>query len=160
MIYEVHVKGFSKRNPNVPEHLRGTYAGLAHPSSIEYLKKLGITAVELLPIHHFIDDGHLLDRGLVNYWGYNTLGFFAPASAVQRLTAIEEGRSTSSSEMVKALHAAGIEVILDVVYNHTCEGNEKGPTLSFQAAYATPRITGWCRTIRGSIWTTRAPATR
>ena len=131
LIYEVHVKGFSKRNPNVPEHLRGTYAGMAHPSSIEYLKKLGITAVELLPIHHFIDDGHLLDRGLVNYWGYNTLGYFAPASRYSA-SGDRGGQVNEFREMVKALHAAGIEVILDVVYNHTCEGNEKGPTLSFR----------------------------
>jgi isoamylase len=131
VIYEVHVKGFSKRNPNVPENLRGTYAGLAHQASIDYLKKLGITAVELLPVHHFIDDGHLVERGLSNYWGYNTLGYFAP-----------EARYSSSGDcggqvhefkgMVKALHAAGIEVILDVVYNHTCEGNHLGPMLSFK----------------------------
>jgi len=131
LIYELHVKGFSKRNPDVPENLRGTYAGLAHSSSIEYLKKLGVTAVELLPIHHFIDDGHLLDRGLVNYWGYNTLGYFAPAARYSS-SGDRGGQVREFREMVKALHAAGIEVILDVVYNHTCEGNEKGPTLSFK----------------------------
>lgn len=131
LIYEMHVKGFSKRNPAVPESIRGTYAGLAHPSSIEYLKKLGVTAVELLPIHHFIDDGHLLDKGLVNYWGYNTLGYFAPE---RRYSSSGDcgGQVTEFKEMVKALHGAGIEVIIDVVYNHTCEGNEKGPMLSFK----------------------------
>ena len=131
LVYEVHVKGFSKLNPEIAENLRGTYAGMAHPSSIAYLKKLGITAVELLPIHEFIDDGHLLDKGLVNYWGYNTLGYFAPASRYSssgnRGEQVREFR-----EMVKALHAEGIEVILDVVYNHTCEGNEMGPTAMFR----------------------------
>ena len=128
IIYELHVRGFSKRNPDVPEDLRGTYAGLAHEASIEYLKKLGITAVELLPVHHFIDEGHLLDRGLRDYWGYNTLGFFAPMA---RYSSSGEtgGQVVEFKEMVKRLHQEGIEVILDVVYNHTCEGNEKGPTL-------------------------------
>ena len=131
LIYEVHVKGFSKRNPEVPEEIRGTYAGMAHPSSIAYLKKLGITAVELLPIHHFIDDGHLLDKGLVNYWGYNTLGYFAPEARYSS-SGDRGGQVKEFREMVKALHAEGIEVILDVVYNHTCEGNEKGPTAMFR----------------------------
>jgi glycogen operon protein len=131
LIYEMHVKGFSKRNPSVPESIRGTYAGLAHPSSIEYLQKLGVTAVELLPIHHFIDDGHLLDKGLVNYWGYNTLGYFAPE---RRYSSSGDcgGQVREFKEMVKTLHSTGIEVIIDVVYNHTCEGNEKGPMLSFK----------------------------
>jgi len=131
VIYEIHVRGFSKCNPNVPENLRGTYAGLAHPASIDYLKKLGITAVELLPVHHFIDSGHLVDRGLGNYWGYNTLGFFAPMA---RYSSSGDcgGQVTEFKQMVKALHAAGIEVILDVVYNHTCEGNERGPSLSMK----------------------------
>jgi isoamylase len=131
VIYEVHVKGFSKLNPAVPEELRGTYAGLAHPSSIEYFKKLGITAVELLPVHHFIDEGHLVERGLRDYWGYNTLGFFAPMA---RYCSCGElgGQVREFKEMVKALHAAGIEVILDVVYNHTCEGNHLGPMLSWK----------------------------
>ena len=131
LIYEMHVKGFSKCNPAVPEPIRGTYAGLAHPSSIDYLQKLGVTAVELLPIHHFIDDGHLLDKGLVNYWGYNTLGYFAPERRYSS-TGDRGGQVTEFKEMVKALHRAGIEVIIDVVYNHTCEGNEKGPMLSFK----------------------------
>jgi glycogen operon protein len=131
VIYEVHVKGFSKRNPNVPENLRGTYAGLAHPASIAYLKTLGITAVELLPIHHFIDEGHLVDKGLSDYWGYNTLGYFAPMSRYSS-SGDQGGQVREFKEMVKALHAARIEVILDVVYNHTCEGNHMGPTLSWR----------------------------
>ena len=131
VIYEVHVKGYSIKNPMVPENLRGTYAGLAHESSINYLKLLGVTAVELLPIHHFIDDGHLVDKGLANYWGYNTLAYFAPMS---RYSACGDrgGQVYEFKEMVKALHKAGIEVILDVVYNHTCEGNQLGPTLSMK----------------------------
>ena len=131
VIYEMHVRGFSKRNPDLPENLRGTYAGLAHPASIDYLKRLGITAVELLPIHQFIDEGHLVDRGLRDYWGYNTLGFFAPMSRYSS-SGDQGGQVREFKEMVKALHAAGIEVILDVVYNHTCEGNHKGPTLSWR----------------------------
>jgi isoamylase len=131
VIYEMHVRGFSMRNPYVPEKLRGTYAGLAHPSSIDYLRRLRITAVELLPIHHFIDEGHLVDRGLRDYWGYNTLGFFAPMSRYSA-SGDQGGQVREFKEMVKALHAAGIEVILDVVYNHTCEGNHKGPSLSWR----------------------------
>lgn len=131
IIYEVHVKGFSVRNPLVPEKLRGTYAGLAHEASINYLKQLGVTAVELLPIHHFIDAGHLLDKGLCNYWGYNTLGYFAPMSRYSSCG--DDGCQVNEfKQMVKTLHAAGIEVILDVVYNHTCEGNQLGPMLSFE----------------------------
>jgi len=131
VIYEVHVKGFSNRNPMVPENLRGTYAGLAHEASINYFKELGITAVELLPVHHFIDEGHLLDKGLVDYWGYNTLGYFAPMSRYSS-SGDRGGQVNEFKEMVKAFHAAGIEVILDVVYNHTCEGNHMGPTLSWK----------------------------
>lgn len=131
IIYEVNVKGFSATHPEVPEELRGTYAGLAAPANISYLKKLGITAVELLPVHSFLQDKMLVERGLSNYWGYNTLNFFAPearySSAGDRGEQIGEFKS-----MVKSLHAAGIEVILDVVYNHTCEGNHLGPTLSFK----------------------------
>lgn len=131
VIYEVHVKGYSQRNPMVPENLRGTYAGLAHPASINYLKTLGVTAVELLPVHHFIDDGHLLDDGLCNYWGYNTLGYFAPMA---RYSSVGDagGQVSEFKQMVKDLHAAGLEVILDVVYNHTCEGNRMGPILSWK----------------------------
>jgi isoamylase len=131
IIYEMHVRGFSKRNPDVPEELRGTYAGLAHEASISYLKKLGITAVELLPVHHFIDEGHLLDRELRDYWGYNTLGYFAPMSRYS--SSGDDGQQVIEfKQMVKRLHAEGIEVILDVVYNHTCEGNEKGPMLCWK----------------------------
>jgi isoamylase len=131
IIYEVHVRGFSMRNPDVPEKLRGTYAGLAHDASIAYLKKLGITAVELLPVHHFIDEGHLLDKGLRDYWGYNTLGYFAPMARYS--SSGDDGEQvTEFKQMVKRLHAEGLEVILDVVYNHTCEGNEKGPILSLK----------------------------
>ena len=131
VIYEVHVKGFTRQHPDIPEELRGTYAGMAHPAAIEHLKHLGVTAVELLPIHSFLDDEFLVDQGLTNYWGYNTLGFFAPAARYaankQPGAEINEFR-----DMVKALHAAGIEVILDVVYNHTAEGGELGPVLSWR----------------------------
>jgi glycogen operon protein len=131
VIYETHVKGFTKRHPGVPESLRGTYAGMAHPAAIEYLQDLGVTAVELLPIHQFFHDGFLLDRGLRNYWGYNSIGYFAPHNEYgsrQRPNAVVP----EFKHMVKSLHAAGIEVILDVVYNHTAEGNHDGPLLSFR----------------------------
>ncbi len=131
VIYEVHVKGFTMRHPEVPPELRGTYAGLATRPAIEHLTRLGVTAVELLPIHEFVDDPFLAARGLRNYWGYSTLGFFAPAqryaSRGSRGQQVDEFRG-----MVKALHRAGLEVILDVVYNHTCEGNHLGPTLSLK----------------------------
>jgi isoamylase len=131
IIYEVHVKGFTMRHPDVPEALRGTYAGLATPAAIEYLQSLGVTAVELLPVHHFVTDKPLIDRGLSNYWGYNTIGFFAPD--VRYGVASDRGRHVNEFKtMVKTLHSAGIEVILDVVYNHTAEGNHLGPTLSFR----------------------------
>ncbi|CAN5713709.1 glycogen debranching protein GlgX [soil metagenome] len=131
IIYEVHVKGFTMRHPGVPDELRGTYAGMAHPSSIEHLRTLGITAVELLPVHEMIDEGHLIDKRLVNYWGYNTLNFFSPAA--RYASTKEPGAQVREfKEMVKALHRAGIEVLLDVVYNHTAEGSELGPTLSFK----------------------------
>jgi isoamylase len=128
LIYEVHVKGFTQRHPEVPPELRGTYAGLASFPAIEHLTQLGVTAVELLPVHHHVNDRHLVERGLTNYWGYNTIGFFAPDS---RYSATGEPVSEFKS-MVKRLHDAGIEVILDVVYNHTGEGNHLGPTLSFR----------------------------
>ena len=131
IIYEVHVRGFSKLNEAVPENLRGTYAGLACEPSIRYLKKLGITAVELLPVHHFIDEGHLVDRGLHDYWGYNTLAYLAPMSRYSS-SGDTGGQVVEFRQMVKALHKAGIEVILDVVYNHTCEGNRMGPMLSMK----------------------------
>lgn len=131
VIYEVHVKGFSKRHPEIPEHLRGTYAGLAHPVSIDYLTSLGVTAVELLPVHQFVHEKHLGDKGLRNYWGYHSYGYFAPhneyAADKDPIGAINEFKG-----MVKLLHAAGLEVILDVVYNHTGEGNHLGPMLSFK----------------------------
>jgi isoamylase len=131
IIYEVHVKGFTRRHPDVPEELRGTYAGMGHPAAVEYLQQLGITAVELLPIHEMIDEGHLIEKGLVNYWGYNTLNFFSPAA--RYAAAKEPGAQVREfKEMVRTLHAAGIEVLLDVVYNHTAEGSELGPTLSFK----------------------------
>jgi glycogen operon protein len=129
-IYETHVKGMTKLHPDVPEEQRGSYAGLAHPAVIDHLSKLGVTAVELMPVHQFVQDATLLEKGLRNYWGYNTVAFFAPHSgyaSVRRGGQVQEFKG-----MVKALHAAGIEVILDVVYNHTAEGNHLGPTLSFK----------------------------
>ena len=131
VIYEVHVKGFSKLWPEIPEELRGTYAGVGSAAAIDYLTKLGVTAVELLPVHAHIDDKVLIDRGLKNYWGYNTIGFFAPHAAYSSSGQMGEQVSEFKS-MVRSLHAAGIEVILDVVYNHTAEGNQLGPTLSFR----------------------------
>jgi len=131
IIYEIHVKGFTKLHSQIPENIRGTYTALAHPAVINYLKDLGITAVELMPVHYFISDRHLEEKGKMNYWGYNTIGFFSPDV---RYT----GRATSGEQvfefknMVKELHKAGIEVILDVVYNHTGEGNQLGPTFSFR----------------------------
>jgi isoamylase len=131
IVYETHVKGFTKRLCALPEHIRGTYAGLAHPAAVEYLQKLGITAVELLPVHQFVQDSHLRDRGLRNYWGYNSIGYFAPHN---EYSSSEWGGSQvrEFKQAVKALHAAGVEVILDVVYNHTAEGNHLGPVLSFK----------------------------
>jgi isoamylase len=131
VIYELHVKGFTATHPEIPEELRGTYAGLAHPVAIDYLKKLGITAVELMPVHEFVDDKILLDRGLRNYWGYNSINFLSPEARYS--ASGDRGEQIGEfKQMVKALHRAGIEVILDVVYNHTAEGNQMGPTLSFK----------------------------
>lgn len=131
IIYEIHVKGFTANHPDIPPELRGTYAGLAHPAAIEYLKKLGITAIELMPVHHFVHDKHLVDRGLKNYWGYHPISYFAPhfeyAFDKRPGAAVAEFK-----QLVKVLHQAGIEVILDVVYNHTGEGNHFGPMLSFK----------------------------
>ena len=131
IIYETHVKGFTKLNENVREDLRGTYAGLASDSAVEYLVSLGVTAVELLPIHHIADEPHLVERGLKNYWGYSTIGYFAP-HALYAATGSEGDQVKEFKGMVKALHRAGIEVILDVVYNHTAEGNHLGPMLAFR----------------------------
>lgn len=131
IIYETHVKGFTKLHPGIPEELRGTYAGMAHPVTIQYLKDLGITAVELMPVHHFVADRHLVDRGLTNYWGYNTIGFFAPDARYSSSGVMGE-QVNEFKQLVKVLHQAGIEVLLDVVYNHTGEGNHMGPTLSFR----------------------------
>jgi glycogen operon protein len=131
VIYEAHVKGLTKTHPRIPEAIRGSYAAVAHPVMLEHYKKLGITAVELMPVHQFVYDNHLADRGQHNYWGYNTIGFLAPhndySSSGQRGQQVQEFKA-----MVKALHAEGLEVILDVVYNHTAEGNQQGPTLSFR----------------------------
>ena len=131
VLYETHVKGFTKRHPAIPAEIRGTYAGIAHPESIKYLKQLGITAVELLPVHQFVQDSTLVERGLRNYWGYNSIGYLAPhneyAASGERGEQVQEFK-----HLVKTLHEAGIEVILDVVYNHTAEGNHLGPMLSFK----------------------------
>jgi|SRR4051812_4641981 len=129
IVYELHVKGFTKQHPGVPETLRGTYAGLASPAAIDHFLKLGITAVELLPVQYHIDEEFLAGRERTNYWGYNTLGYFAPDP---RYAAAKPNAADEFRQMVRDLHAAGIEVILDVVYNHTAEGNEHGPTLSFR----------------------------
>jgi glycogen operon protein len=131
IIYEAHVKGFTQLHPDIPEELRGTYRGIAHPAAIKYLRELGITAIELMPVHHFVTDKYLLDQGLTNYWGYNTIGFFAP-DVRYASSGICGEQVREFKEMVKELHRAGIEVILDVVYNHTGEGNHLGPTLSFR----------------------------
>jgi glycogen operon protein len=129
IIYETHVKGFTKLHPGVPQRLRGTYAGLGSKKAVEYIKSLGVTSVELMPIHTFINDSYLLDKGLTNYWGYNSIGFFAPDPRY----AFDRGESLLEfKEMVSNFHDAGLEVILDVVYNHTAEGNQLGPTLSFK----------------------------
>ena len=131
VIYEAHVRGMTNLNQDVPPDIRGTYAGLAYPAVVDYLKKLGITAIELMPIHQFVNDSFLQQKGLSNYWGYNTIGFFAPHNAYSSVG--ERGQQVNEfKSMVKAYHRAGMEVILDVVYNHTAEGNHMGPTLSFK----------------------------
>jgi isoamylase len=129
IIYELHVKGFTRRHPAVRPELQGTYAGLGRPEIIDYIRKLGVTTVELLPVHTFVSDNHLLEKGLTNYWGYNSVGFFAPDPryAAARYDSLREFK-----EMVSRFHEGGLEVIMDVVYNHTAEGNERGPTLSFK----------------------------
>jgi len=162
VIYELHVKGFTKLHPEVPENLRGTYAGLVAPAVIEYLQSLGVTAVELLPIHEHVDDRFLVEQGRVNYWGYNSLGYFAPdarySSSGSRGEQVREFKA-----MVKTLHAAGIEVILDVVYNHTAEAGRTGPTLSFRGidnlAYYRQQPGNLRETIRSAGPTIELPAT-
>ncbi len=153
VIYELHVRGFTMQHPEVPPPLRGTYAGLATAPVIDYLQRLGITTVELMPVHAYVDDRHLVQAGLRNYWGYNTIGYFAPDS---RYSA--SGKVNEFKTMVKALHSAGFEVILDVVYNHTAEGNELGPTLAFRGidnrSYYRLRPT-----IPAITWTSPGPAT-
>jgi glycogen operon protein len=130
VVYETHVKGFTRRHPGIPEELRGTYAGLAHPTAVRYLQRLGITAIELLPVHQFVQDSTLLDRGLRNYWGYNSIAYLAPHDEYARRSG---GRQVQEfKHLVKTMHQAGIEVILDVVYNHTAEGNHLGPVLSLK----------------------------
>jgi len=131
IVYELHVKGFTARHPKIPEHLRGTYAGLAHPAAIEHLVRLGVTTVEIMPIHQFVNDAFLLDRGLSNYWGYNTIGYFAPHAGYSSRGS-EGAQVAEIKQLVKAMHEADLEVILDVVYNHTAEGNHLGPTLAFR----------------------------
>jgi glycogen operon protein len=131
VIYEAHVKGLTQRHPGVPGELRGTYAAIGHPAIVDHLTDLGVTAIELMPVHQFVNDPHLLEKGLSNYWGYNTIGFFAPHNGYSR--APNPGQQVQEfKQMVKSLHAADIEVILDVVYNHTAEGNHMGPTLCFR----------------------------
>jgi glycogen operon protein len=131
VIYEAHVRGLTREHPVIPDEQRGTYLGLAHPAVISHLKGLGVTAVELMPVHQFVTDSHLREKGLGNYWGYNTIGFFAPHNAYSA-SGIRGQQVQEFKTMVRALHQAGIEVILDVVYNHTAEGNHLGPTLSFR----------------------------
>jgi glycogen operon protein len=131
IIYEAHVKGLTNLHPDIPEEMRGTYSAIGHPVTIKYLLELGVTAVELMPVHHFVSDRHLKEKGLSNYWGYNSIGFFAPDSRYASSGVCGE-QVTEFRDMVKNLHKAGIEVILDVVYNHTAEGNQMGPTLSFK----------------------------
>ena len=131
VIYEAHVKGLTQLHPGVPPEIRGTYSGIAHPAVVRHLQELGVTAIELMPIHQFVQDQHLLDKGLSNYWGYNTIGFFAPHNAYAAYGTRGE-QVPEFKAMVKTLHEAGIEVILDVVYNHTAEGNHFGPTLAFR----------------------------
>ena len=166
VIYEAHVKGMTELHPDVPEELRGTYAGLAHPAVTEHLRRLGVTAIELMPVHQFIQDSTLLDKGLRNYWGYNTLGFFAPHAAYAagggRLDDVPApGQQVQEfKSMVKTFHQAGIEVILDVVYNHTAEGNHLGPD-PVDEGHRQPGVLPAHRgRRRATTWTTRAPGTR
>ena len=160
VIYEVHVKGFTMRHPGVPEDLRGTFGGLAHESALSHLVELGVTAVELLPIHESVPEAFLLEKGLTNYWGYNTIGYFAPHHGYS--SEVRAGRHGGQvpefQAMVDALHGAGIEVLIDVVFNHTAEASEYGPTLSF-AVWTTGPTTGWPQTAP-TTWTPPDAATR
>ncbi len=158
MIYELHVKGFTQLHPTIPEEIRGTYAALTTPEAIEHLHLLGVTAVELLPVHQFVDDHTLQEKGLHNYWGYNSIGFFAPHAAYSS-TGSDGQQVHEFKTMVKALHEAGIEVILDVVYNHTAEGNHFGPDALVQGHRQRRRTTASSTATSGTTWTTRAPAT-
>ncbi|HWJ90775.1 MAG TPA: glycogen debranching protein GlgX, partial [Flavisolibacter sp.] len=160
IIYEAHVKGLTILHPQIPESIRGTYAAIAHPVTISYLKELGITAIELMPIHYFITDRHLEEKGLTNYWGYNTIGFFAP-DVRYASNGIRGEQVTEFKNMVKELHKAGIEVILDVVYNHTGEGNHMGPTISFRgidnaAYYRLTEDRRYCMDYTGTVNTLNA----
>ena len=156
VIYETHVKGFSRLFPEISPELRGTYLGLAHPAAIAYLRDLGVTAVELLPVHHWLDEVSVVTRGLTNYWGYNSIGFFAPSARFAIGGSLGQ-QVVEFKQMVKTLHAAGIEVILDVVYNHTAEGNHLGPTLS--SAASTTRLLPPGPGQPASLRRLRAPAT-
>jgi glycogen operon protein len=129
IIYELHVRGYTKLHPLVPDELRGTFRRLTEPAVLDHMRCIGITAVELLPIHTFVNDSYLGDKGLTNYWGYNTIAFFAPT---RRYAHVPDFAFAEFKEMVARFHDAGTEVILDVVYNHTAEGNQLGPTLSFK----------------------------
>ena len=151
IFYELHVKGYTELHPDVPEELRGTYRGLAHPAVTEHLQRLGVTAVELLPVHQFVHDEALVGRGLRNFWGYQSIGYFAPHN--------EYGGVEDFKAMVRGLHAAGLEVILDVVYNHTAEGNEHGPTLCFRGL-DNARLLPARRRTAAATSTTPGPATR
>ena len=151
------MRGFTKRHPGrPPENCAAPSPAWRSPEVVEHLRGLGVTSVELLPVHTFVNDSQLLDKGLTNYWGYNTIGFFSPARRYARNT---DFAFAEFKEMVARLHDAGIEVILDVVYNHTAEGNERGPTLSFKGIDNAP-TTGCCRTSRATTSTTPAPGTR
>lgn len=157
VIYEAHVKGMTMTHPEVPEELRGTYSGIAHPAVVDHLKALGITAIELMPVHQFLHDRVLLDQGLRNYWGYNSFGYLAPHN--EYATMDRAGSAvTEFKAMVRALHAEGIEVILDVVYNHTAEGDHRGRHSGSEVS-TTPPIIAWSTTTPRTTWITRAPAT-
>ena len=155
----MHVKGFTARHPQVPPELRGTYAGLASPPALEHLKRLGVTAVELLPVHHSVAEQHLVERGLTNYWGYNSIGYLAPDARFAS-TGVRGEQVAEFKTMVKRLHQAGIEVILDVVYNHTAEGNHRGPTLCFRGIDNAAYYRLEARTTAAATATTPAAATR